>query len=171
MFASKVLKEGPPPGSKFSSVDSMILDADGFPGVYPEHKYDIVKKLQSLGHMLARANVGIAVNEGATDAARGAADIVLTEPGLSTIVHAIRQSRIRMRNYSIYACAVTIRIVVGFAIMAFAFQFDFPPFMVLVIAILNDGTVMTISLDRVLPNSEPDHWDLFSNTANSEATV
>jgi H+-transporting ATPase len=111
---------------------------------------------------LARANVGIAV-EGATDAARGAADIVLTEPGLSTIVHAIRQSRIvfqRMRNYSIYACAVTIRIVVGFAIMAFAFQFDFPPFMVLVIAILNDGTVMTISLDRVLPNNEPDHWDL-----------
>ncbi|WAQ80894.1 hypothetical protein PtA15_1A232 [Puccinia triticina] len=175
MFASKVLKEGPPPGSKFSSADSMILDADGFAGVYPEHKYEIVKKLQSLGHMvamtgdgandapaLARANVGIAV-EGATDAARGAADIVLTEPGLSTIVHAIRQSRIvfqRMRNYSIYACAVTIRIVVGFAIMAFAFQFDFPPFMVLVIAILNDGTVMTISLDRVLPNNEPDHWDL-----------
>ncbi|KAA1066135.1 plasma membrane H+-ATPase [Puccinia graminis f. sp. tritici] len=175
MFASKVLKEGPPPGSNFSSVDTMILDADGFAGVYPEHKYDIVKKLQSLGHMvamtgdgandapaLARANVGIAV-EGATDAARGAADIVLTEPGLSTIVHAIRQSRIvfqRMRNYSIYACAVTIRIVVGFAIMAFAFQFDFPPFMVLVIAILNDGTVMTISLDRVLPNNEPDHWDL-----------
>ncbi|KAI9607625.1 hypothetical protein KEM48_003534 [Puccinia striiformis f. sp. tritici PST-130] len=175
MFSSKVLKEGPPPGSKYSSVDNMILEADGFAGVYPEHKYDIVKKLQNLGHMvamtgdgandapaLARANVGIAV-EGATDAARGAADIVLTEPGLSTIVHAIRQSRIvfqRMRNYSIYACAVTIRIVVGFAIMAFAFQFDFPPFMVLVIAILNDGTVMTISLDRVLPNNEPDHWDL-----------
>lgn len=175
MFASKVLKEGPPAGSKYSSLDDMILDADGFAGVYPEHKYEIVKKLQSLGHLiamtgdgandapaLARANVGIAV-EGATDAARGAADIVLTEPGLSTIVHAIRQSRIvfqRMRNYSIYACAVTIRIVVGFSIMAFAFQFDFPPFMVLVIAILNDGTVMTISLDRVLPNNEPDHWDL-----------
>ncbi|KAI9603181.1 hypothetical protein H4Q26_002496 [Puccinia striiformis f. sp. tritici PST-130] len=182
MFSSKVLKDGPPAGSKFSSVDNMILGyADGFAGVYPEHKYDIVKKLQSLGHMvamtgdgandapaLARANVGIAV-EGATDAARGAADIVLTEPGLSTIVHAIRQSRIvfqRMRNYSIYACAVTIRIVVGFAIMAFAFQFDFPPFMVLVIAILNDGTVMTISLDRVLPTTNliTGTWLRFSRT-------
>ena len=111
---------------------------------------------------LSRANVGIAV-EGATDAARGAADIVLTEPGLSTIVHAIRQSRVifqRMRNYAIYACAVTIRIVVGFAIMAFAFKFDFPPFMVLIIAILNDGTIMTLSVDRVLPSNTPDSWDL-----------
>jgi H+-transporting ATPase len=51
-----------------------------------------------------------------------------------------------MRNYSIYACAVTIRIVVGFAVMAFAFKFDFPPFMVLIIALLNDGTIMTLSL-------------------------
>jgi H+-transporting ATPase len=65
-----------------------------------------------------------------------------------------------MRNYSIYACAVTIRIVVGFAVMAFAFKFNFPPFMVLIIALLNDGTIMTLSLDRVLPSSTPDHWDL-----------
>ncbi|KAH8918106.1 plasma-membrane proton-e [Atractiella rhizophila] len=175
MYPAKVLKEGPPAGGKHMSLDDMILDADGFAGVYPEHKYEIVKRLQGLGHLcamtgdgandapaLSRANVGIAV-EGATDAARGAADIVLTEPGLSTIVHAIRQSRIifqRMRNYSIYACAVTIRIVLGFSVMAFAFKFDFPPFMVLIIALLNDGTIMTLSLDRVLPSNEPDHWDL-----------
>jgi H+-transporting ATPase len=111
---------------------------------------------------LSKANVGIAV-EGATDAARGAADIVLTEPGLSTIVHAIRQSRIifqRMRNYSIYACAVTIRIVVCFAILSFAYKFNFPPFMVLIIALLNDGTIMTLSVDRVLPSNTPDSWDL-----------
>ena len=153
----------------------MILDADGFAGVFPEHKYEIVKRLQALGHLcamtgdgandapaLSRANVGIAV-EGATDAARSAADIVLTEPGLSTIVHAIRGSRIifqRMRNYAIYACAVTIRIVVCFAILAFAFKFDFPPFMVLIIALLNDGTIMTLSVDRVLPSNTPDSWDL-----------
>jgi len=87
----------------------------------------------------------------------------LTEPGLSTIVHAIRGSRIifqRMRNYAIYACAVTIRIVVCFAILAFVYQFDFPPFMVLIIALLNDGTIMTLSVDRVLPSNTPDSWDL-----------
>jgi len=175
MYPAKVLKDGPEPGGKHMTLDEMILDADGFAGVFPEHKYEIVKRLQGLGHLcamtgdgandapaLSRANVGIAV-EGATDAARGAADIVLTEPGLSTIVHAIRQSRIifqRMRNYSIYACAVTIRIVVGFAILVFAYKFDFPPFMVLIIALLNDGTIMTLSLDRVLPSMSPDHWDL-----------
>lgn len=111
---------------------------------------------------LSRANVGIAV-EGATDAARGAADIVLTEPGLSTIIHAVRGARVifqRMRNYSIYACAVTIRIVVCFAVLAFAYKFDFPPFMVLIIALLNDGTIMTLSVDRVLPSNTPDSWDL-----------
>ncbi|KAI6108596.1 hypothetical protein EDD16DRAFT_69507 [Pisolithus croceorrhizus] len=175
MYPAKVLKDGPAPGGKHMTLDEMILDADGFAGVFPEHKYEIVKRLQGLGHLcamtgdgandapaLSRANVGIAV-EGATDAARGAADIVLTEPGLSTIVHAIRGSRIifqRMRNYSIYACAVTIRIVVCFAILAFAFRFNFPPFMVLIIALLNDGTIMTLSVDRVLPSMTPDSWDL-----------
>ncbi|KZT37013.1 plasma membrane H+-transporting ATPase [Sistotremastrum suecicum HHB10207 ss-3] len=175
MYAAKVLKDGPQPGGKHLTLDEMIMDADGFAGVFPEHKYEIVKRLQGLGHLcamtgdgandapaLSRANVGIAV-EGATDAARGAADIVLTEPGLSTIVHAIRGSRIifqRMRNYSIYACAVTIRIVVCFAILAFAYKFSFPPFMVLIIALLNDGTIMTLSVDRVLPSNTPDAWDL-----------
>ncbi|KAG8691038.1 plasma membrane H+-ATPase [Ceratobasidium sp. 423] len=157
------------------SPNRVIMDADGFAGVSPEHKYEIVKLLQGLGHLctitgdgandapaLSRANVGIAV-EGATDAARGAADIVLTEPGLSTIVHAIRGSRQIfqcMHNYAIYACAVTIRIVICFAILAFAYQFDFPPFMVLIIALLNDGTIMTLSVDRVLPLNTPDAWDL-----------
>jgi H+-transporting ATPase len=175
MYPSKVLKDGPPPGSAFRSLDDMIMDADGFAGVFPEHKFEIVKRLQGLGHLcamtgdgandapaLSRANVGIAV-EGATDAARGAADIVLTEPGLSTIVHAIRGSRIifqRMRNYAIYACAVTIRIVVCFAILVFCYKFQFPPFMVLIVALLNDGTIMTLSVDRVLPSTSPDSWDL-----------
>ena len=72
---------------------------------------------------LSRAKFCIAV-EGATDATCSAADIVLTKPGLLTIVHAIGGSRIifqRTRDPAIYACAVPIRIVVCFAILAFAF--------------------------------------------------
>ncbi|KAI9021572.1 plasma-membrane proton-efflux P-type ATPase [Phycomyces nitens] len=175
MFLSKTLKEGPPPGSGYTDVDHMVLQADGFAGVYPEHKYEIVERLQKLGHMtamtgdgvndapaLSKANVGVAVAD-ASDAARSAADIVLTEPGLSVIIEAIigsRQIFQRMRNYSIYTCSVTIRIVVGFSILCWAFQFDFPPFMVLILAILNDGTIMTISTDRVKPSPYPDSWNL-----------
>ncbi|KAG1393727.1 hypothetical protein G6F58_012258 [Rhizopus delemar] len=175
MFLSKTLKEGPPAGSGYSDVDEMVLHCDGFAGVYPEHKYEIVERLQAMGHMtamtgdgvndapaLSKANVGIAVAD-ATDAARSAADIVLTEPGLSVIIEAIigsRQIFQRMRNYSIYTCSVTIRVVVGFAILVFAFQYNFPPFMVLILAILNDGTIMTISTDRVKPSPYPDAWNL-----------
>jgi H+-transporting ATPase len=68
--------------------------------------------------------------------------------GLSVIIHAILTSRCifqRMKNYTIYAVSITIRIVVGFLLVALMWQFDFSPFMVLIIAILNDGTIMTIS--------------------------
>ncbi|KAJ3847041.1 putative plasmamembrane-ATPase [Lentinula lateritia] len=114
-------------------------------------RYEVVKHLQGLGHLCAMtgnscANVGIAI-EGATNAAHGAADIILTEPGLSTIVHTIHGSHIifqHMRNYSIYACAVTIHIVVCFAILAWVYQFNFPPFMVLIIALLNDSTISSL---------------------------
>ncbi|KAI7872042.1 hypothetical protein BDF14DRAFT_1755639 [Spinellus fusiger] len=175
MFLSKTLKDGPPPGSGYDTVDSLVLGADGFAGVYPEHKYEIVDRLQKLGHMVAmtgdgvndapalsKANVGVAVAD-ASDAARSSADIVLTEPGLSVIIEALIQSRQifqRMRNYSIYTCSVTIRVVIGFSVLCFAFQFDFPPFMVLILAILNDGTIMTISTDRVKPSPHPDAWHI-----------
>ncbi|CAF4715985.1 unnamed protein product, partial [Rotaria socialis] len=170
MYLSKTLKDGPPPESGYRDVDDLILHADGFAGVYPEHKYEIVEKLQNLGYMIAmtgdgvndapalsKANVGVAVAD-ASDAARSAADIVLTEPGLSVIIEAILGSRQifqRMRNYAIYTCSITIRVIVGFSVLIFAFKFDFPSFMVLILAILNDGTIMTISKDRVKPSPYP----------------
>ncbi|CAF0837188.1 unnamed protein product [Didymodactylos carnosus] len=176
MFPSTILKDGPPPGSPYKDVDDLVLHADGFAGVYPEHKYAIVELLQKMDFMvamtgdgvndapaLAKANVGVAVAE-ASDAARSAADIVLTEPGLSVIIEAILGSRQifqRMRNYAIYTCSVTIRVLVGFSVLIFAFKFDFPPFMVLILAILNDGTIMTISKDRVKPSPYPNNWNLF----------
>ncbi|KAF1875569.1 hypothetical protein Lal_00006197 [Lupinus albus] len=156
-------------------VDELIEKADGFAGVFPEHKYEIVKRLQARKHIcgmtgdgvndapaLKKADIGIAVAD-ATDAARSASDIVLTEPGLSVIISAVLTSRAifqRMKNYTIYAVSITIRIVLGFMLLALLWKFDFPPFMVLIIAILNDGTIMTISKDRVKPSPLPDSWKL-----------
>ncbi|KAK6135611.1 hypothetical protein DH2020_030659 [Rehmannia glutinosa] len=156
-------------------VDELIEKADGFAGVFPEHKYEIVRKLQERKHIcgmtgdgvndapaLKKADIGIAVAD-ATDAARSASDIVLTEPGLSVIVSAVLTSRAifqRMKNYTIYAVSITIRIVMGFMLIALIWKFDFSPFMVLIIAILNDGTIMTISKDRVKPSPLPDSWKL-----------
>ncbi|KAG8482747.1 hypothetical protein CXB51_024094 [Gossypium anomalum] len=143
--------------------------------VNAEHKYEIVKRLQARKHIcgmtgdgvndapaLKKADIGIAVAD-ATDAARSASDIVLTEPGLSVIISAVLTSRAifqRMKNYTIYAVSITIRIVLGFMLLALIWKFDFPPFMVLIIAILNDGTIMTISKDRVKPSPLPDSWKL-----------
>ncbi|KAG1354387.1 putative Plasma membrane ATPase 2 [Cocos nucifera] len=97
-------------------VDELIEQADGFAGVFPEHKYEIVKRLQARKHIcgmtgdgvndapaLKKADIGIAVAD-ATDAARSASDIVLTEPGLSVIISAVLTSRAifqRMKNYTV----------------------------------------------------------------------
>ncbi|KAL0539835.1 hypothetical protein IC582_024056 [Cucumis melo] len=151
-------------------VDDLIEKADGFAGVFPD-----CKTLASYEHIcgmtgdgvndapaLKKADIGIAVAD-ATDAARSASDIVLTEPGLSVIISAVLTSRAifqRMKSYTIYAVSITIRIVLGFMLLALIWKFDFPPFMVLIIAILNDGTIMTISKDRVKPSPLPDSWKL-----------
>lgn len=156
-------------------IEELIEKADGFAGVFPEHKYEIVNQLQKLKHIvgmtgdgvndapaLKKADIGIAVDD-ATDAARSASDIVLTEPGLSVIIHAVLTSRCifqRMKNYTIYAVSITVRIVLGFLLLALIWKFDFSPFMTLIIAVLNDGTILTISKDRVKPSPLPDSWKL-----------
>jgi H+-transporting ATPase len=124
-------------GSKVKSTDpavrkevnDAIVMAEGFAEVMPEHKFLIVERIREAGYMtgmtgdgvndapaLKRADVGIAV-EGATDAARAAADLVLTEPGLSVIIKAIFESRCifqRMRNYIVYRIACTIQLLFFF---------------------------------------------------------
>ena len=173
--SSSLLGENKDPAIASIPIDELIEKADGFAGVFPEHKYEIVKRLQDRKHIcgmtgdgvndapaLKKADIGIAVAD-ATDAARSASDIVLTEPGLSVIVSAVLTSRAifqRMKNYTIYAVSITIRIVFGFMLVALIWKFDFSPFMVLIIAILNDGTIMTISKDRVKPSPVPDSWKL-----------
>ncbi|KAL0425767.1 UNVERIFIED_CONTAM: Plasma membrane ATPase 1 [Sesamum radiatum] len=114
--ASSLLGDGKDEANAALPVDELIEKADGFAGVFPEHKYEIVKKLQARKHIcgmtgdgvndapaLKIADIGIAVAD-STDAARSASDIVLTEPGLSVIISAVLTSRAifqRMKNYTV----------------------------------------------------------------------
>ena len=138
--------------------------ADGFSQVFPEHKYMIVKTLQSQGHIvgmtgdgvndapaLKQADTGTAVSE-ATDAARSAADLVLTAPGLSVIVRAVEEARKifeRMNSYAIYRITETIRIM--FFVVLSMIVFDSYPItavMIILLAFFNDVPIMAIAYDN-----------------------
>jgi H+-transporting ATPase len=154
----------------------VVEHADGFAEVFPEHKYRIVDLLQKKGHIvgmtgdgvndvpaLQKADAGIAVT-GATDAAKSAASIVLTLPGISVIIDSIKESRKifrRMISYSIYRMGETIRLV--FFVTASIIIFNFYPItalMVVLLALLNDFPIMTISYDNVLYSKKPERWNM-----------
>ena len=154
----------------------IIEDADGFAQVFPEHKFHIVDLLQHKGHIvgmtgdgvndapaLKKADAGIAVT-GATDAAKSAASIVLTKPGLSVIIDALKQSRKifqRMSNYSIYRISETIRVLLFITMSIIVFQFyPVTALMIVLLALLNDASIMTIAYDNVKYSSRPDRWDM-----------
>eukprot|EP01047_Picozoa_sp_COSAG01_P049062 COSAG01_NODE_4827_length_4711_cov_3.478534_1_plen_1101_part_00 len=216
-------KKAPPDtGEKYGK---LMEDTDGFAQVFPEHKFMIVEALKQRGWVcgmtgdgvndapaLKVANIGIAV-EGATDAAQAASDIVLTDPGLSTIVDAIILSRIifqRLRNYVIYRIACTIQLLLFFFIGVVAIgvadpsykglspsctmegdlpadltpgphepsalydttqghakiddmchkQFELPVTAIVLIAILNDGCIISIAYDTVVASPRPEAWRL-----------
>jgi len=159
-----------------------IEKAEGFAEVFPEHKYAIVRALQSRGHLvgmtgdgvndapaLKQADVGVAVS-GATDAARGAAALILTQPGLSTIVRAVelaRQIFVRMLSYSTYRIAMTIDIMF-FVVLAMlmipsiggvSFH-PLTPIMIILLALLDDIPIMTIAYDNVRAGRKPVQWNM-----------
>lgn len=159
-----------------SEAQPIIENADGFAQVFPEHKFRIVKLLQNKGHIvgmtgdgvndapaLKEADAGIAV-AGATDAAKSAADIVLTKPGLSVIIDAIKQSRQifqRMNNYSIYRIAETIRVLLFVTLSIVVFQFyPVTALMIVLLAILNDLPIITIAYDNVKYSDAPEKWNM-----------
>ncbi|MDD4965650.1 plasma-membrane proton-efflux P-type ATPase [Halothiobacillus sp.] len=153
-----------------------IETADGFAQVFPQHKYGIVKTLQNRGHLVAmtgdgvndapalkQADVGIAVS-GATDAARAAADLILTAPGLSTIVSAVEEARRifeRMNSYAIYRIVETIRIM--FFVVLAMIVFDFYPItaiMIILLAFFNDLPIMAIAYDNTWLDPKPVRWNM-----------
>lgn len=154
----------------------LIENADGFAQVFPEHKYRIVQLLQEKGHIvgmtgdgvndapaLKKADAGIAVS-GATDAAKSAADVVLTKPGLSVIIDSIKESRKifqRMQNYSIYRIAETTRVLtfLTFSILIFNF-YPVTAVMIVILALLNDLPIMMIAYDNVKVQGKPVRWNM-----------
>ena len=153
-----------------------IEAADGFARVFPEHKFKIVKALQGAGHIvgmtgdgvndapaLKQADIGIAVS-GATDAARAAADLVLTAPGLSVITHAIEEARRifeRMTGYAIYRIAETTRILLFMTASILVFNFyPVTAVMVVLLALLNDLPIMMIAYDNAALAPKPVRWDM-----------
>jgi H+-transporting ATPase len=172
----------------------LCLAADGFAQVFPEHKYLIVECLREMHYKVGmtgdgvndapamkRADVGIAV-AGATDAARAAADIVLTEPGLSTIINGIVYAREvfqRVNNFITYRIAATLQLLLFFFIAILSFHpadftqpdnldrdwpwpkyFHMPVIMLMLITLLNDGTLITIAYDNAKASTTPDRWNL-----------
>src|SRR5271167_3131280 len=153
-----------------------IENADGFAQVFPEHKYHIVDVLQKHGHIvgmtgdgvndapaLKKADCGIAVS-GATDAARAAASIVLLTPGLSVIIEAIKESRRifqRMNSYAIYRIAETLRVLLFMTLAIVVFKFyPLTAIMIVMLALLNDGAILSIAYDNVIYRNKPEAWEM-----------
>ena len=157
-------------------VTESIENADGFAQVFPEHKFHIVDVLQKRGHIvgmtgdgvndapaLKKADCGIAVS-GATDAARAAASIVLMTPGLSVIIDAIKESRRifqRMNSYAIYRIAETLGILLFMTLAILIFNFyPLTAVMIVMLALLNDGAILSIAYDNVHYNNQPESWNM-----------
>ncbi|MFN2142233.1 MAG: plasma-membrane proton-efflux P-type ATPase [Candidatus Promineifilaceae bacterium] len=153
-----------------------IEKADGFAQVFPEHKFHIVDVLQQRGHIvgmtgdgvndapaLKKADCGIAVS-GATDAARAAASIVLMTSGLSVIIDAIKESRKifqRMNSYAIYRIAETLRVLLFMTLAILIFNFyPLTAVMIVMLALLNDGAILSIAYDNVHYENKPEAWNM-----------
>ncbi len=163
------------PDGKSDDTDK-IDAADGYAEVFPEHKFKIVKALQAGGHIvgmtgdgvndapaLKKADCGIAVS-GATDAARAAADLVLTATGLSVITAAISEARKifeRMNSYAIYRISETIRVLLFMTLAIVVFNFyPVTAVMIVIIAVLNDFPIMMIAYDNTIVAPRPVRWDM-----------
>jgi H+-transporting ATPase len=174
------------------TIGGLIRDADGFAQVYPQHKFIIVDVLRQLGYRcgmtgdgvndaaaMKQADVGVCV-KGGTDAARAAADIVLTEPGLSTIVNGMKLARkifARINNFMTYRLAASMQLLFYFFIAVLTmhpseyqgegeqgdewdYMYGMPVLLLMMITLLNDGALITIGYDNVEGSKRPTVWNI-----------
>ncbi len=154
----------------------LLAGADGFAEVYPEDKYIVVEHLQAAGHVtgmtgdgvndapaLRQAEVGIAVST-ATDVAKGAASVVLTEPGLTNIVALIGQGRAIYQRILTWIINKISRTILKAAFVAIAFvvtgKFVISAFVMLLLVFVTDFAVITLATDRVRPSQKPETWNI-----------
>ncbi len=159
-----------------SDIIEQIEATEIFAEVVPEDKFLIVKALQKANHIVAmtgdgvndapalkKADCGIAVAN-ATDAARSAADIILTTPGLGVINDAIKISRSifeRMKSYATFRVAETLRVIFFMTLSIVVFHFyPITALMIIILALLNDIPIMTIAYDNTKVDKKPVRWDM-----------
>lgn len=161
-----------------SADGNKLQECDVFAEVLPEHKFRLVQLIQNSGHTvgmtgdgvndapaLKQAQVGIAVSN-ATDVAKAAASIVLTDPGLSNIVSAVEESRSiyqRMLTYTLNKITKTINVVLFLCLgLIVSHMFVVTPLLIILMMFANDFATMSIATDRVIPSKKPDKWNVSS---------
>ncbi|KAJ7767693.1 putative hydrogen-exporting ATPase [Mycena metata] len=162
-------------GMSGSDVRDFVEAADGFAEVFPEHKYQVVEMLQQRGHLTAmtgdgvndapslkKADCGIAV-EGASDAARSAADVVFLDEGLNSIITSIKVARQifhRMKAYIIYRIALCIHLEVYLALSMLILNETIRVDLIVFLAIFADVATIAIAYDRAPYAKSPVEWEL-----------
>ena len=154
----------------------LLAGADGFAEVYPEDKYIVVQHLQAAGHVtgmtgdgvndapaLRQAEVGIAVSN-ATDVAKGAASVVLTEPGLTNILALVEQGRTIYQRVLTWIINKISRTILKAAFVSIAFiltgKFVVSAFAMLLLSFMTDFAKVALATDRVRPSKEPETWNI-----------
>jgi H+-transporting ATPase len=164
---------GPKAGNE--AID-LLAGADGFAEIYPEDKYVVVEHLQAAGHVtgmtgdgvndapaLRQAEVGIAVST-ATDVAKGAASVVLTEPGLTNILALVTQGRTIYQRILTWIINKISRTILKAAFVAIAFvltgKFVVSAFAMLLLVFMTDFAKIALATDRVRPSNKPETWKI-----------
>jgi magnesium-transporting ATPase (P-type) len=154
----------------------VLAGADGFAEVFPEDKYLVVQRLQAAGHVtgmtgdgvndapaLRQAEVGIAVSS-ATDVAKGAASVVLTEPGLTNIVALVQQGRTIYQRILTWIINKISRTILKAAFVAIAYvvtgQFVVSAFAMLLLTFMTDFAKIALATDNVRSSRKPETWNI-----------
>jgi len=153
---------------------------DVFAGVLPEDKYRLVKMFQTSGHTvgmcgdgandapaLRQAQIGIAVST-ATDVAKSAAGMVLTDPGLSGIVAAVREGRVTFQRIQTYTLNSILKKIVTMLLLVVGLVMTghavLTPFLMIILMVIGDFLAMSLTTDNVRPSPMPNAWRIGSLT-------